>query len=284
MKKLLNTKEKKTEAIIFLLILIISAVLLVSDLVGWSESKTAGDEQSLTTEYTLSSQEQSELEALARADSRVMRVIEEPQLYSPELINLLLTQPEARSFVLGYPDRDTSDQSGELTSEELEGGIPELIQWDARWGYIEYGTGPLGITGCGPTCLSMVMTALTGDPKYTPGYLAEFSLENNYYLNGSGSPWALFTDGAPKLGISCQSVPVVEASMVSALEEGKVLVANVHAGIFTDAGHYLVISGYADGLFEVKDPNSPSNSARGWSLAELEGQMDALWAFSPEEQ
>ena len=69
-------------------------------------------------------------------------------------------------------------------------GVPLMMQWDTRWGYIEYGSDVVGITGCGPLCLSMAGYYLTGDIKFSPDRVVEFALENGYNVNGSGSSWA----------------------------------------------------------------------------------------------
>jgi len=154
------------------------------------------------------------------------------------------------------------------------------MQWDPRWGYSEYGTGPLGITGCGPTCLSMVLTALTGKGDYPPDAVAAYSLENGYYVDGSGTKWSLMTDGAAGLGLTSQEVPLWEDSMVQVLNEGRPIIVNVGEGDFTENGHYIVLTGYSDGAFTVNDPNSNARSERTWTYSELEGQIRAMWSFS----
>ena len=70
-------------------------------------------------------------------------------------------------FVLGYPEK--KGQVFADTIEELTPGeVPLLLQYDPRWGYASYGDNCLAVTGCGPTCLSMVASALTGDASLTP--------------------------------------------------------------------------------------------------------------------
>lgn len=48
------------------------------------------------------------------------------------------------------------------------GGIPLLLQWDERWGYKNYGDNIMAINGCGPTCLSMVVSYLKQNGQYHP--------------------------------------------------------------------------------------------------------------------
>ena len=46
--------------------------------------------------------------------------------------------------------------------------MPLLLQWDERWGYRYYGDQMMAINGCGPTCLSMVVSYLTQNGRYHP--------------------------------------------------------------------------------------------------------------------
>ena len=50
-------------------------------------------------------------------------------------------------------------------------------------------------------------------------------------------------------------------------------------GVFTDGGHYIVIAGYNDSGFIIRDPNSPENSARVWAFDEIRDQIKNLWSF-----
>ena len=220
------------------------------------------------------------LEALANEDGRVKTVLENIDEYPETFIQLLLTNPDARDYVLNYPSRKDDASVGTLTAEETSGGIPPQYQWDGRWGYTEYGSGKLGITGCGPTCLSMVAVGLTGNSAYTPAAVAKYSEANGHYVYGSGSAWSLMTDGAASFGLSSAEVPLWEESMIAELEAGHPIIANVGPGDFTSTGHFIVITGYQNGMFIINDPNSPTKSAEGWYYTTLEKQITNMWAFS----
>ena len=77
------------------------------------------------------------------------------------------------------------------------------MQWDSRWGYEEYGSSVIGITGCGPTCLSMVVIGLVGDTDATPKSIADFATENGYYVVGTGTKWSLMTAVADEYNLTC---------------------------------------------------------------------------------
>lgn len=218
---------------------------------------------------------------LDSSDPQVAEFMAHIDEFTPELTKLFIKNPDAREYVLGYPEHKDDTQAGELTAQECSGGaVPLLLQWDERWGYITYGSGPIGITGCGPTCLAMAASYLNADSTCTPASVAAFSEANGYYVSGEGTKWSLMTEGSAQFGLSCEELPLWEDSMTAALSEGKVIIANMGPGDFTDAGHYIVISGYSDGLFKINDPNSPTRSARGWAYSELESQIRCLWAIS----
>lgn len=106
-----------------------------------------------------------------------------PEDYPEEILNILLKNPETLGFVLDYPkkhDAAPADSVGKIKS----GTIPHLLQWDDRWGYETYGDGLLAGTGCGETCLSMVITGLTGDFSVTPLTIAAYAEKNGYYVAG----------------------------------------------------------------------------------------------------
>lgn len=220
------------------------------------------------------------LAVLADEDSRVRDVIANIDEYPEPLLALLAKNPDAREFVLDYPQHRNDKKAGKLNDSEKSGGIPLLLQWDKRWGYTQYGSGPLGITGCGPTCLSMVLAGLSGDGEASPAAVAAFSEKNGYYVEGSGSSWNLMSEGAAALGLTVASVPLWEDSMVAELNAGHPIIANVGAGDFTDSGHFIVIRGYENGMFLVNDPNSPSRSNEGWYYTTLEKQIKSLWSYS----
>ena len=124
-----------------------------------------------------------------------------------ELVELLERNPETEEFVLGYfENRDRRDPIN-MSDFDRTQGVPLMMQWDSRWGYRWYGDGMMGLTGCGPTCLSMVGWYLTGDPGMDPVSVAEFAEAEGYYAEGSGSSWTLISEGAEKLGMRATEIP-----------------------------------------------------------------------------
>lgn len=200
--------------------------------------------------------------------------------YSDTLQALYEKEPAARDFVAAYPDKkgqvaDTIDISDALA----EGGIPLFMQWDDRWGYGEYGSDVMGLTGCGPTCLSMVAAGLTGDASLTPWAVAQFSVNNGYCVPGSGTAWALMDEGAAALGLQAESLPLSRDKVFAALEAGQPIICIMGPGDFTTQGHFIVLTGVKDGLLQVNDPNSTENSAKTWDYDAIESQIRGMWTY-----
>ena len=158
-------------------------------------------------------------------------------------------------------------------------GVPLMMQWDTRWGYIEYGSDVVGITGCGPLCLSMAGYYLTGDSKFAPDRVVEFALENGYNVNGSGSAWTLISEGGVKLGLDVTEIPLVKQRIFDNLAAGNPIICVMGPGDFTTTGHFIVLVGEEDGLLRVNDPNSKANSEKLWKFEDIESQFRNLWVI-----
>lgn len=221
-----------------------------------------------------------QLNALAKEDNRINQIINNIDAYPESLLKLLVKNDEARDFVLEYPEHLNDKTTGEIDRSELNSGIPHFLQWDERWGYHNYGSGVLGVTGCGPTCLSMVIVALTDDKDATPAALADYSAQNGFYVEGAGTSWELMSAAAEDFGLTSAVIPLSEDSMIAELEAGHPLIVNVGPGDFTNYGHFIVITDYENGMFKVNDPNSIRLSSEGWYYSTLEPQIKNIWAFS----
>ena len=221
------------------------------------------------------------LQELADSDRAVRNILENAGDYPLSLLELLANNPETIGFVEDYPahkDDVPPDTVGRVTPGE----IPLLLQWDTRWGYTAYGSDFLAITGCGPTCLSMVAAGLTGDDTITPHRVAEYAANNGYYVDGAGSTWSLMTEGCRNFGLWSRELPLDESVMRSELEAGAPIVCSMLPGDFTETGHFIVIVGAEQDGFRVNDPNSPERSELVWSYETIASQIGNLWAFYPE--
>lgn len=197
------------------------------------------------------------------------------------LLELLQKNPETYDFVMGYSADRVPLSEIDISGDVAEGEIPLFLQWDKRWGYDTYGSGMIAVTGCGPTCLSMVAAGLTGDLTLNPRAVADFSAENGYYAWGSGTEWTLMSKGAERLGLKVRELPLQESTIISELRSGKPVICSVGSGDFTTDGHYIVLTGVnKDGTISIHDPNSIIRSGESWDLGDIIGQIKNLWSFT----
>ncbi|MCD8051077.1 MAG: C39 family peptidase [Clostridiales bacterium] len=201
--------------------------------------------------------------------------------YPDSLISLLERNPETEDFVLDYLEHKDTHAEVDLSCEVVQGEIPLFLQWDERWGYETYGDDFLAVTGCGPTCLSMVVCGLTGETRWDPCAVAEWAEEQGYYVDGIGSSWELMDQGAQFLGLTVENVSYDADSILAALGEGTPIICSMGPGDFTSSGHFVVLTGVDDdGNVIVNDPNSRKNSQKTWDIDTLIPQMRNLWGYS----
>jgi len=194
------------------------------------------------------------------------------------IIRLYESNPETKDFVFQYPFRE--EMKVDITRYKDSETVPLFLQWDPMWGYEDYGSSCIAVTGCGPTCLAMVGFHLTGDTTMTPDNIAQFAQRRGYYAKGYGSSWTLISEGAGELGLTAEELPLVKKKLTDALEAGSPIILALGAGDFTTSGHYIVLTGLEEGAFRVNDPNSRIRSEKLWTYEELEPQIRNIWAIS----
>ncbi len=221
------------------------------------------------------------LKNLAKNYPELETIYERREEYPVNLLASLCNNPEMMEYVKGYLSYEAGETSGkvELTKEEKEQKYPLFLQWDKRWGYEAYGDFNIALSGCGPTTLAMAAVALTDDNTITPDRVAEYSMENGHYVEGTGTAWSLMTDGCENFGIRAKEIALDELVMKNQLDDGKVIICSMRKGDFTAAGHFVMIFGYnAEGFF-INDPNCIYRSNQVWAYETLKNQIRILWAF-----
>lgn len=221
-------------------------------------------------------------------DPRVVAIVNDAQAYvdafgfdeALKLFELAAEDEQALDFVAGvlgsYPATIPAGYPGPVKA----GSVPLLFQWDTRWGYLSYCAGPLGLTGCCPTSLSMVYMGLTGKTDMTPADMASLSARMGYAEDGRGTYASFLVDTAPALGLRCEQFVPTVADLVSRLRDGWCVICNVGPGDFTAAGHFFVITGVADdGSIAINDPYSSVNSSKTWDPERVVNQSIAMYAF-----
>ena len=194
-----------------------------------------------------------------------------------KLVKLLEKNPETKDFVLNYPLKKDKKFKIDLSEYKNSKKVPLLLQWDERWGYSQYAGDLMGISGCGPTCLSMVSIYLLKNDKYTPKYIAEFAEKNGYSISGNGSKWSLISKGGEKLGLDVIEIPLDENRIIRNLKVGNPIICIMGPGDFTSTGHFIVMTEYVDEKIRINDPNSKIRSEKLWNLSDIKHQIRNLW-------
>lgn len=221
------------------------------------------------------------LEELAEDSDVIEDIRQNYRKYPEEMLGALANNPEMADFVSNYLT-STAEASGRgLTKAEKSQEFPLFLQWDPRWGYAEYGDGSnVGLSGCGPTCLSMVLYYLLGDENLTPDVIAEYSMENGYYMSGTGTAWKLLEDVADMYGLNVWQPKNSEWMLKNELDKGSVIICSMKPGDFTAGGHFIVIYGYDSEGFLINDPNCVARSRRKWTYDEIGRQIKNTWTYS----
>ena len=152
--------------------------------------------------------------------------------YPDILLEDLKRNPEMLEFVEGYNDVHKKSSEG-LTFEERKKKVPLFIQWDKRWGYEPYGTSDIGISGCGPTCMAMVIYSLTRNTEATPLVLAQKSMNEGYYVDGIGTSWKFMREAALDYGVIASQFDMLgEQEMADRLKDGNLIICAMGPGDF----------------------------------------------------
>lgn len=298
-----KTKKKRGGTVLFLLFIAIAVfiILKIDDGSSLLDSKVAVPSDNIQTNFEVNldelsalitddmytfTAEQSDIDGLYKVaeeypeyGDKIKFFIKHIGAYSQMAVSTILMAPEKIDFILLEPFSNGDDGAYEAEISIKEGEVPFLIQYDSRWAFHTYGDSAMGNTACGPTSLSMVAIGLTGNTEYTPTYVSDFAMNNGYYVNGSGTAWSLFTDGATYFGLIGEAIPLDKDTMCNRLNNGEEIIASMMAGDFTRGGHLIVIHGYGSGGFEVYDPSSIERSEKTWSFDRLNSQIAQLWSF-----
>lgn len=170
---------------------------------------------------------------------------------------------------------------GVKPSDERGMAIPMLFQGDYAQTVCTVGgiERSVATSGCGATSLSMVIAYLTGNTDQNPYTLFCDSVDAGRY-HGSGWSHGTLSLFAENYGVHSRWIANDADAILSALREGKPVIAHMGPGIFTSRGHYLVLRGVTeDGLVLMNDPNSRDNCAKAFPIDTLLKQAKTSEAF-----
>lgn len=213
---------------------------------------------------------------------RLARVKKEASVkgYPEGVIELLDKNEETVDFVEAYEEKKDLPAVETVGDVEAQGEIPLFIQWDERWGYAPYGDSIVAVSGCGPTCMSMVVVGLTGDVKATPAKIAAYGTQKGYLDEENNTYWEFMKEAGKNWGLSCYESDVTEEQVMAELKAGHPIICSVGPGDFTKNGHFIVLAGYVDGKIKVNDPFSTTTSSKLWEFDRIKSQTKAMWVYS----
>ena len=163
--------------------------------------------------------------------------------------------------------------STSFTVKRTNYDTPYYNQRDPRWGNTHYGYYTMSSTGCAPTALSMVFSALTGTtvlPTDVATYLYNETVEFNRGSEGTTGRGVLMASNKWQFSATVLSS---SNSLAAVLQESHHVVAAVQQNKFSPWGrgtsHEIVLKGYSNGMTYVLDPYNSANN--GWY------PIEALW-------
>lgn len=278
-KKKLKRKRQVRRNLILIGLSILVIIYLISSAV---KNRNSEEEQSKTGKQQTEQSEEIKKDGLTLEEQSILAKESAKHAGAPDgILELVDKNPETIDFVANYAVmKDVAP--AETVGEVEEGTIPHFLQWDERWGYQSYGESTVAASGCGPTCLSMVIVGLTGDVTATPYALAKYSESNGYIDENDATYWAFMEFAAAKWGLNVVEAMEDEYYVSQELAAGHPIICSVAPGDFTDIGHFIVLTGYEDGVVTVKDPFSIKNTEKTWIYEEIHDQISGIWIYSVE--
>lgn len=172
---------------------------------------------------------------------------------------------------------DRNDISGSVSLLE----IPLYLQYSGSWSGIPYGTGTIAKNGCCPTCIAMVFSYLL-QQEILPNDITAWT-GDRYYVTGAGTAWSVFPAVSEHYGITQENLGKDSMAMVTALKEGKPVIASMGPGTFTKGGHFIVLTGITEaGGITVNDPNDnaiKNHKGREFELGLILRESKNFWSF-----
>lgn len=178
---------------------------------------------------------------------------------------------------VALPGVNEGDNTSSTTSANpAASAIPLYKQWDPRWGNQSYGCNTtIAQAGCGITSLAMVITYWT-NKQVLPSETARVSLENGWRVCNSGTSWAAMT-GMPALyGLQGRAVTWNQAKAY--LEKGIPIIQSHGCCYFTMHGHFIVLTGVKNGVYQVNDPDGFHRTEA--TEAQILGSLSNSWVVT----
>jgi hypothetical protein len=158
--------------------------------------------------------------------------------------------------------------SGGDGSAFTDDGFVIYNQYDPQWANNPYGSSTIGASGCGPSSMAMIITALKGE-KVTPAATSAYAGSKGMYIPGAGSSWDVAPVVAKHWGLNAKNITKSVSSINQALQGGALVITSGSGSApFTSGGHYITIRGVtSSGKWKIGDSNGQkgiANSKKEW--------------------
>lgn len=185
----------------------------------------------------------------------------------------------------------TGSSKGFKRTPYAENNFSYYSQKDSRWGgnKYSYSGGPQDATfsdrGCGPTAMAMVATQLTGKP-ITPNVAGDFA-QSRGFNKESGTHWDFIPAASHEYGINAKGLPTTSSYIRSELQSGRPVILSGQSQMgqmsgspYTPSGHYVVASGYKNGMVQIQDPIGMIGNGY-YDINSVAGDANVAWSFAP---
>lgn len=178
------------------------------------------------------------------------------------------TVDDSTGVVAVTPTDCSNGTVGGASNFVTDDGFTVFNQEDPRWANQAYGSQTIKSSGCGPTSMATIITALTGK-EVTPTETTQYANEKGMYVEGVGSSWTLGPVLAEKWGLKSKSITAeVDVINEELRKGGLIITSGTGAAPFTSAGHVITIRGVTDdGKWKIADSNGQvgqENSTKEW--------------------
>lgn len=162
-----------------------------------------------------------------------------------------------------------------------------FLQGDNEWGSESYSvigsrSQTIATSGCGPTSMAMVLNYYV-DESITPIQTSIFALENNHRTRYDGTSWAYFEDMANEYDLEfLQTASSVEALEWMNTQEDPLVICSMGPGLWTSAGHFILLWDVENGVAHINDPASTKQSRTENSYNYMASQCKQYFCFNKE--
>lgn len=159
-----------------------------------------------------------------------------------------------------------------------------FLQDDIEWGSEMYSivgsrSQTIATSGCGPTSMAMVLNYYIDD-SITPIQTAIYALENNHRTRYDGTSWTYFQDMANEYNLEfLQTASSVDALEWMNTKEDPLIICSMGPGLWTRAGHYIVLWDVEGQTAYINDPASENQNRIQNKYTYMASQCNQYFCF-----